>query len=252
MQRAHENARETFRFFWREVAWERRRIVPALDMAYVKAPFSDGKKAKRAAGVPNVEHMWMSEIEFDGEFVTGVLMNSPNWVKSVKEGDSVRIPLSEISDWMYVMSGVVYGAFTVNLMRSRMGKKERKSHDDAWGLDFGDPTKIRIARKSTKGDKVQTVWFGDPEADTQEHPMSVNMICSFKEQIAQDPSFISDTDDNGWTLLHQEALAGSAAIVRVLLDAGADPNAKTNDGKTALQLAQSLGWENVVELLTRK
>jgi uncharacterized protein len=30
MQRAYENARATFRYFWREIAWERRRIVPAL------------------------------------------------------------------------------------------------------------------------------------------------------------------------------------------------------------------------------
>jgi hypothetical protein len=33
MQRAYESARATFRFFWRELAWERRRIVPALDLA---------------------------------------------------------------------------------------------------------------------------------------------------------------------------------------------------------------------------
>ena len=45
MQHAYENARNTFRYFWREMAWERRRIVPALDMACVKAPFSDGEQA---------------------------------------------------------------------------------------------------------------------------------------------------------------------------------------------------------------
>ena len=39
MQRAIEKARETFGFFWREIAWNRRRIIPALDMACVKAPF---------------------------------------------------------------------------------------------------------------------------------------------------------------------------------------------------------------------
>jgi uncharacterized protein YegJ (DUF2314 family) len=41
MQRAYESARATFRYFWREVAWERRRIIPALSLAAVKAPFSD-------------------------------------------------------------------------------------------------------------------------------------------------------------------------------------------------------------------
>ena len=55
----------------------------------------------------------------------------------------------------------------------------------------------------------------------------------------------------GWTLLHQEALAGSAATVKVLLEAGADPNARTDDGITPLELARSLGWEKVAALLTR-
>ena len=85
MQRAYEAARLTFRYFWREAAWERRRIIPGLDLACVKAPFSDGQK-KRADGVPSTEHMWLSDSDFDGESVSGVLVNSPNWVKSVKKG----------------------------------------------------------------------------------------------------------------------------------------------------------------------
>src|SRR5262245_5869506 len=111
MQRAYENARATFRYFWREVAWERRRIVPALEMACLKAPFSDGDSRSRSRDTPEVEHMWLSEIDFDGQFVSGVLLNSPNWLKSVKEGDRVRIPPGQISDWMYVLNGDVYGAY---------------------------------------------------------------------------------------------------------------------------------------------
>src|SRR6516164_4392246 len=93
MQRAYENARATFRFFWREVNWERRRIVPALDLACVKAPFSDGEQGPRTKGNPGVEHMWLSEVDFDGRLVSGVLLNAPNWLKTVKEGDPVCVPL---------------------------------------------------------------------------------------------------------------------------------------------------------------
>ena len=89
MQRAYENARVTFRYFWREIAWERRRIVPALDLACVKAPFSDGEQDTRIKDTPEVEHMWLSEVDFDGQFVSGVLLNAPNWLKTVKEGDIV-------------------------------------------------------------------------------------------------------------------------------------------------------------------
>lgn len=251
MQHAYEIARATFRYFWREVAWERRRIVPGLDLACVKAPFSDGQRGPLATGAPNAEQMWLSEIDFDGECVTGVLLNSPNWVKSVKKGDTVRIPLGEITDWMYAMSGVVFGAHTVNLMRSRMGADERAEHDAAWGLDFGDPSQVRIAPALGAGWQPKN-WLDATEAAAHEHPMSENMAPSLKQQLAKDSSFVSSKGDNGWTLLHHQALAGSVATVKVLLEAGADPDAQTDDGKTALQLAQSLGWDRVVALLAPK
>jgi uncharacterized protein YegJ (DUF2314 family) len=234
------------------VAWERRRIIPALDLACVKAPFSDGDQKPRNKDTPAVEQMWVSEVDFDGQFISGVLLNRPNWLKTIKEGDPVRIPLAQISDWMYVISGQVFGAFTVNLMRSRMEQEERQEHDAAWGLDFGDPTKPRVAPEPNQGEGLLKNWFGDQSTDTQEHPMSENMASSLKDHLAKDPSLVSATDDRGWTLLHQEALAGSGPTVKVLLEAGADPEALTAHGKTALQLARSLGWENVVALLSQR
>jgi ankyrin repeat protein len=70
--------------------------------------------------------------------------------------------------------------------------------------------------------------------------------------LAKDPSFATEKDDRGWTILHQEALAGSTATVKVLLAAGADSNATTDHGMTPLQLAESLGWEKVAALLAPK
>ena len=221
-------------------------------MACVKAPFSDGEQATPTPDTPQVEHMWMSEIDFDGQFVSGVLLNAPNWLKTVKKGDTVRVPLSEISDWMYVISGEVFGAYTVNLLRSRMGRPERQQHDGAWGLNFGDPTTIRVAPEPKKGGGLLKNWFGKRQTDTQEQPMSEAMATSLKEQLAKDPSLVSAKDDRGWMFLHQEALAGSTATVKVLLEAGADVNALTDHGKTALQLAKSLGWDQVAQLLVSK
>src|SRR5262249_1108616 len=93
-------------------------------------------------------------------------------------------------------------------------------------------------------------WFGKRQADSGEHPMSEAMASSLKDQLAKDPSLVSAKDDRGWTFLHQEALAGSGPTLKILLAAGADPKAVTDHGMTPLQLAQSLGWDKVVALLT--
>jgi ankyrin repeat protein len=82
--------------------------------------------------------------------------------------------------------------------------------------------------------------------------MSVNMAGSLKEQLAKNPSMLMARDDRGWTLLHQEALAGSVPTVTVRVEAGADPSAVTNHGMTPLQLAKSLRWDKVVSLLTNR
>src|SRR4051812_11742046 len=97
MQHASQEARATFAYFWRELAWERRRIVPALDFACVKALFSDGERGARApSGKPRVEEMWVSEIDFDGRDVSGELLNQPNWLKSIRQGAAVRLQLERV------------------------------------------------------------------------------------------------------------------------------------------------------------
>lgn len=251
MQRAYELARANFKYFWRELSWERRRIIPGLDMAAVKAPFSDGKK-KADSDTPEVEHMWVDEIEFDGASIKGVLLNDPNWLTSVHAGDEVRFPAKQMSDWMYVISGNVFGAYTVNLMRSRMDPRERAGHDQAWGLNFGDPKQIQVV-PAKKGTGLLAGWFGGKsEPVSDEHPMSENMAPELAKQLAANPGLVNQVDDEGWTFLHREALAGNAAPVKVLLDHGANFTLRTKHGATALQLAHVLGWEKVVALLLAK
>jgi uncharacterized protein YegJ (DUF2314 family) len=239
MQGAYEKARATFKYFWRELAWEARRIVPALDVACVKAPFSDGPY-KPNENDPQAEHMWISDVDFDGKTVAGTLLNSPNWLTSVSAGDEVRIPLDGITDWMYVITGEVYGAFTVNLMRARMDKRERKEHDKAWGRNFGDPEQVRLVPDQPSGSVIG------------EHPMSENMAPELEKALKQNPSFLTDLDDRGWTMLHHMSLAGSLAAVKILVAHGADVNAETTNGMTPLRLARTLGWEKVVALLESK
>lgn len=260
MQQAHERARQTFKFFWRELSWENRRIVPALTAAIIKAPFSESPSDD-----DRVEHMFVNEIDFDGKDVFGELASDPNWVTRVKAGDQVQLPAAQISDWMYAIGDRAYGGFTIHLLRSRMSAAERKEHDQAWGLEFGDPSCVHVvppewfAGEQPKGGFFKRLFNrGGPsppsaaELEATEHPMAGNMADSLREHLSSDPSNLHQTDERGQTILHQMALAGTAIGVQVVLECGGDPSVNANNGMTALDMANHLGWRDVARLLSSR
>ncbi len=53
----------------------------------------------------------------------------------------------------------------------------------------------------------------------------------------------------GFTALHSAAFNGSTELVRLLLERGAEASLKTDDGQTAEALAREKGHENIVQLL---
>lgn len=261
MATASEQARSTFRYFWRELTWERRRIVGALGVQAVKIEFADEPSVEMRTP-PQSEHMWIADIDFDGYFVAGTLMNQPNWVRSVSAGDLVRVPLAQIDDWMYSRLDRAYGGFTVNLMRSRMGPEELHSHDTAWGLEFGDPAQVHVMpdfaaenrptpkKRGLLGRRKPAEQSAPIDLDA-EHPMAMNMVPAYTSQVLSDPSVVHYRDERGWTQLHHFALSGSVVCTQFFLDHGADPRACTDSGLSAAQLADSLGWHQVVALLQR-
>lgn len=218
-------ARETFRDFWKEAAMDFNRIIPALELAAVKTTFTDNPDDPDSP----VEQMWLNEVYFDGKKVRGVLLNQPNWIQSVSEGDPVEFPLNRLTDWMYVINSKAYGAFTVQAMRANMGFFARRKHDKAWGLTFPKP-----------GDS----W---PVVDTSgiERGIAENLA----EAVAEQPNICTDSDDQGQTHLHKESLRGRLPTVQVLLDKGADVNAKCARGWTPLRYAMVLDWKDTMALL---
>jgi uncharacterized protein YegJ (DUF2314 family) len=218
-------ARATFRDFWKEVATDFNRIVPALELACVKAVFFDGDSDLEVQH----EHMWMEEIDFDGETIAGVLINSPNWIKTVSEGDNVSISMNQLSDWMCVINGSVYGAYTVQVLRSRMGASERAEHDDAWGFTFPEPNIVL----------------------TPEHPevIEAHLASGLADYLRDNPQEVNQTDEYGRTLLHREVLYGRLQGARVLVENGADIHAKCNRGWTALNYATATGWNEIARFL---
>ncbi len=263
MEQAAAKARQTFKYFWREMSWEHRRLIPGLDLAAVKASFSDPPEIKaKNPGALDVEHMWLLEVDFDGKEVQGTLINSPHSLKSIQEGDRVTITGKQLCDWMYVIAGNVYGGFTVDLMRSRMPKGERKQHDEAWGFDFGEVGVVHLVPPEYIGDpplkkKGMFSFLGGSKSTNQdyakvaatEHPMSVNMRESFNQTLTDNPDMLHQTDDRGYGFLHQLSLAGSFDGVDICLKHGANPKVAAQNGMTPFALAKCLGWKRVMDRL---
>ena len=70
-----------------------------------------------------------------------------------------------------------------------------------------------------------------------------------EELLRRQPELITVADEYDKTALHWAAEKNHAEIARMLLDAGADIEAKTNWGDTPLNWAATLGSSNVAELL---
>jgi len=242
MAKAVAGAVASFKYLWRELTWEYRRIVPGLQLSAIKAAFND------PGGTPDMaEHMWLSEIAFDGERISATLMNAPNGLTSIEEGDRVTLRVDQIEDWMYVIDGHVYGGFTIQVLRAVMSPSERSEHDAAWGFDFADPGRVDLVPNWQAKKHVTVVpTAGDPDA---EHPMSENMAKGLAEAIDANREAFFELGDEGLNTLHSMTLGGSAACVKVLLDAGADPSQKTSQGRTPRELAETMGWPRVVALL---
>lgn len=234
LEQAYAHARATFKYFWRELYWEYRRIIPALDFAMVKAPFT-----QEIDGEARTEHMWLNEIDFDGIHISGTLVNEPHELTIVSAGERIEgLPVGAISDWMFLCQDTVYGGFTVQAARVQMDEAELAEHDEAWGLPFGQAGKTLVVYEQE----------AHPE-NLVEHPMCLNTLEQWREHLAKNPDLPTGCNERGYTLLHTEAIAGNAALVELLLAHGADRRAQTDEGHTAADFARHLQWHNVLAAL---
>jgi len=182
------------------------------------------------AMVSNATRLHHHNVLLPGTFLEGLIYSSS--LTHIKAGDAVQVPLERVSDWLISMhTGEVYGGFTIQQIRKRMNVQEGYEHDGAWGMDFGDPETVRLPHENV------------------EHPMSEAMGPSIAKHLGANPASLSQADPHGATFLHEMALGGSLACVKVLLDVGADRSAKTVHGDTPRDLAIRMGWDRVADLL---
>jgi lipoprotein len=236
MERAAEKARETFKYFWREYYWEQRRIVKGLSRAAVKAPFSQEIK-----GVIETEYMWLDDIYFDGVNISGTLINQPNILTIVRKGERITdLPYREITDWLLAYGKKTCGGFGIQALRAQMDEQERRAHDEACGLDFGDGQNVLLAI----GQEEHPEYL-------EQHPADINMSPSLRDYLNKHPAALNEADENGQTMLHHAAIAGNAESVRVILAMGADPQRRDTRGKTAADYVKEIGWPQLVNLFNQ-
>jgi uncharacterized protein YegJ (DUF2314 family) len=81
----------------------------------VKVPITEGE---------NTEHFWLVDITFDGEKSTGKIGNEPGMVSNVREGQTWTVRKDEISDWMFMRDGKMYGNYTMVPLLKTLPKEE--------------------------------------------------------------------------------------------------------------------------------
>ena len=80
------------------------------------------------------EHIWVNGLfKRDGEYF-GVVDNLPELTKEVKQGDTIKIDSSRVSDWMYLDNGELKGGYTIKVLRMRMSEEERAEFDKTSGM----------------------------------------------------------------------------------------------------------------------
>ena len=88
---------------------------PTGDSHAVKVPIVDGE---------HTEHFWMSDLQVVGGEFRGVINNEPAKVSNVKLGQSWSIKINEVSDWMYMKDGKIFGNYTLRPLLKNMPAEE--------------------------------------------------------------------------------------------------------------------------------
>ncbi len=121
MYAAIRNAQGSFTAFAAELADDRSRVVPMIDVAVVKAMFSDSHRSA------TIEHMWVEDLEIHGGMISGTLVDDPTKLRGISSGQRVTFPSECVSDWVLVTECGARGGFTLPIILKRLSRDERDS-----------------------------------------------------------------------------------------------------------------------------
>ena len=114
------------------------------------------------------------------------------------------------------------------------------AHDDGGGCCQNPAVSASTTQSLSELDFERGIWGAALENDCGRA----------RDLIRKNPDCVRDIDSSGYTGLHYASRAGHTEMMRILLDAGADPDARTGAGKvTPLHRAAYMGHLEAVQLL---
>ena len=93
------------------------------------AEMSKGNGTDFAVKVPiqdkgETEHFWLTDIVYRNGKFEGVIGNEPGMVTNVKNGQKWTVKKSDISDWLFMRDGKMYGNYTIRPLLKTMSEEE--------------------------------------------------------------------------------------------------------------------------------
>lgn len=89
----------------------------------------------------------------------------------------------------------------------------------------------------------------NPELQVLMHAVSSCSGVAVQQLVKQNPSLVKEKGWHGQTVLHRACLSGDAAMVRLLLEHGADPNSLNDFNETPIHYASKRGIPTLVHIL---
>lgn len=134
MLAAIKKARKTFPDFLLEADADSCRAIRVLEDAMLKLYITSPYDPKTG------EHLWARYSGHDPENekrFKAILLRSPRGAAAfMSKGDEIDFSIRSLSNWLYVEDSKAYGAFTVQVLRRRMTRAQRKKHDAAYPFAF--------------------------------------------------------------------------------------------------------------------
>ncbi len=82
------------------------------------------------------EDLWINGVRPEEEGYSGIVNESPMKLKDLEAFEEIRFTLNQVSDWQYFAEEKIVGAYTTQVMRSRMSEEERAEHDAMYPFPF--------------------------------------------------------------------------------------------------------------------